>query len=564
MFAVAARILLARPRPAAPPAARVVRWTTVGMLAAAVGFILRFGSNLPVWDEWMLFPSALARPFPVGWLWEFHCEHRYPLGKALWAVLLAVSGADFRSGMVAVAGLSAAAAGLLAGAAARLRGRAAVGDVLFAAVALHWGHWFNFVMGYQVAFALVLLAGAGLLRVAAAAEPGREGRTGLAAGGLLLVMLAGGGFGLAFLPPLAAWVAYLAWRTGRLPTAALLLVAPAAGVAYAGWTVAHMPPSPAGARPLLGVPVRAAGYLLTAVGTPVCESPAVRLAVGAVVVAGHAAAAGLLLRALVRLPAERPRAAGMLAVLVGHGGVALGIAISRTEGLADRYSTTSVIGPAVVVLALVRYGPAVGRVGPVLGVLAAAALVLANAAGGHDRGSHYWMSNKMFRAELRAGVPPTFLSGKYAWACCLWVHDPERVRLLRDLGCREFAGVPDDPPMRAVPAGVPVPFAAPPTRAVAALGEADAPTAVRLPPPAGPVLGLRVAVRTPDRADGVVRVRWTGATGRRAEVAHTGPTTGWVLAFYMPGERPTDAVLDVACPGTGAEITAVEWLVPDP
>ena len=114
------------------------------LTAALVWYALRYGSNAPVLDEWDLAPRLrqCVRDGTVGaWAFERHNEHRYPAARLLYAALMAATGYDFRSGMVASALLLGAAALVFARAAARAR--PAWADLIAPALLLNHGASFN-------------------------------------------------------------------------------------------------------------------------------------------------------------------------------------------------------------------------------------------------------------------------------------------------------------------------------------------------------------------------------------------------------------------------------------
>src|SRR5579885_2808841 len=132
------------------------------MTAAALGLVLGFGHTAPRQEEWEFVP-VLTGHEPAGpWLWQQHNEHRLPLPRAIYLGLFRLTG-DFRSGMVAqVLLLSGLAIGLMKYL-ARLRGRPAWADVFVPVGLLNWGHVENFLMGYQVCFALACALACGML-----------------------------------------------------------------------------------------------------------------------------------------------------------------------------------------------------------------------------------------------------------------------------------------------------------------------------------------------------------------------------------------------------------------
>src|SRR4051794_5713707 len=92
-FSYNTKLLLGYPRSAA-----IFVWATWGlMLAAALMFVWRYGSNVPSWDEWDMVPTLTGeQPISATWLWSQHNEHRIPLPRLLFLLLNHVAGPDFR------------------------------------------------------------------------------------------------------------------------------------------------------------------------------------------------------------------------------------------------------------------------------------------------------------------------------------------------------------------------------------------------------------------------------------------------------------------------------------
>ena len=114
------------------------------------------GSPLPIMDEWDLLAKTGDGHLTFGWMIQHHGEHRFPLPKLLWLTALRVTGYDFRAVMFVTLTLLVAASILLMWTARRVRGLQHPADALFPALLLHWGHGFNFIMSFQLGFALFL------------------------------------------------------------------------------------------------------------------------------------------------------------------------------------------------------------------------------------------------------------------------------------------------------------------------------------------------------------------------------------------------------------------------
>src|SRR5919206_1760323 len=143
-----------------------VVWATT--LAAALGFVARFGSNVPSWDDWDMVPTLTGRqPVTPAWLWSQHNEHRVPLPRLLFLALNRLTVTDFRVTMyfdlLAMAGVASA----MILTARRIRGRTILADAFFALLLLNWGQAANLLWGWQLQFyASVIMACIALLAMA--------------------------------------------------------------------------------------------------------------------------------------------------------------------------------------------------------------------------------------------------------------------------------------------------------------------------------------------------------------------------------------------------------------
>lgn len=535
-------------------ARRLVALGTLALAAAAGGYVLRFGSNAPNADEWDLLPAVLADRFPWPWLAEHHNEHRYPLGRLLWAGMVRAGGFDFRPPMLLTVGLLTLASVLLADAARRVRGGASAGDLLLPALLLHWGHGFNLLFGYQAAFALFALGLAGVAWAAVRDRP-------WAGAGFATLAVTAGGFGLAAAPPLAGW---LLWEARRRPG----LLLPAAGlVGYAGWVAATLPAdaAPGGTaavtRPgsVAELLAAAGGFLGVSLGRwtipPLgwgrVAGPLVAVAVYSLACAG-----------LVRLARRRDaRAAGIAAALLTAVAAGLAVGWGRGAGLADRFVTPSAAGLAVAWVAVAALRPPGWA-----GVAAAVVLVGLNLGPGFRYGLDAWGTVKRLEADLRAGLPAEYLAGRHGGTPMVMVGGrmADGLRRLRDAGAGPFRGLVADPPLAAVPAGGPLPFTL--VAPVAAfLPGGPPPPRLPLAAPGRPVDGLRLHIHQGYLMGyQAVRVHWrdraTGRPGFTDLRPLAGP--GWSSAAGPVGADPAEVWLEPLCPMLGLTVESAEWLVP--
>lgn len=316
----------------------------LAMTAAALGFVAVFGANAPYADEWEFVPALLGQESFASWLWSQHNEHRLPLSRAIYFTLFQIT-RDFRSGMILqVLMLSGLALGLMRFA-ARLRGRPEWVDAFFPVALLHLGHWENFIMGYQLCFALFCCLVTGMGVVAIGTRRDNAFRSGVLAGALLLLIVLTGGFGLAVVPPVTAWLVYLAvilWQCGqklRAVIVLLLAIAPLAymGIYFQGYERPAHHPEPS--RDPVAIGLVAGEVLSMALGYGV-------IGIWWLVLLAELAIVVFTLDLLIRQcrdTGNRPASAGLIAVMAGVCGLAAAIGIGRGSmgsdmGLWPRYS----------------------------------------------------------------------------------------------------------------------------------------------------------------------------------------------------------------------------------
>ena len=425
---------------------RVVLLTLWAILTlAALTFVLALGTNAPYADEWEFVPVVTGHEAVAPWLWRQHNEHRLPLPRAIWFALLQLTH-DFRAGMVLQVALLAGLSLWLMRLAARLRGRAHWADAFFPITLLHLGHWENFLMGYQLCFALfaVLAAALGVVALRATRETAfRSGTIGAVLAGLLALC---GGFGLPLALTGAAWVLYLAvlaWRTGPGWRAAVLAVLALPPVVYAGlyFQGYERPPH----HPPLSAERGTAAALVAG------ETLAVSFGIG---VAGYwwTVTAGLLVLGGFTLAVplrsrKSPAAVGLIAVAAGVAGLALAVGLGRAGlgsdmGLWSRYSllTWPLIGVAYLVW--VQHGRRVGKWVPVLLCLVAALVFPANTGAGMANGASIHNDYDAIGSAARRGASPQAIAQQFKGTA----HQGQEARairgipMLRDAGIGLFAG----------------------------------------------------------------------------------------------------------------------------
>ncbi len=391
-----------------PPGA--TRWTTrfvgiiwAAMTLSALGFVLHFGRNAPWADEWETLPGLLNRTPLLSWLWVQHNEHRLPLPRLIFWILFQLTH-DFRSGMVLqVLLLSAAAIGFVC-LARRIRGRSHIADAFFPIAILHWGHVENFVMGYQICFALTACGVFGLLAIIATTTEGNRVRSGYMAGGVLLLLATTGGSGLAFVPPVCAWLLYIGYRERAWG----LFVIAAIAMAYIGFYLSGYARPPTHPSPNWSQPERAgvvaAQVLGMSVGTPAMSN----WPIAASYVIGVTAVTLFLLTRTAAT--NRCRALGLLMLLTGAVGLAIAIGIGRsgfhsdTMGLWSRYSLLTVPVLAIAYIVCLQTGGKWARFGPMLLVGVAVLSLPQNVQFGYGWASSYAEDMDAMEVDVRSDL----------------------------------------------------------------------------------------------------------------------------------------------------------------
>src|SRR6516164_170279 len=144
------------------------------MLSIVLGCVAMYGYSVPWREDWSMVPALVGQEQNLPhWLWAQTVEHRVPFPKAVFLVLLKISGGDFRIGMIAntlmLAGLSLA----MILTARRIRGgQTRLADMFFPLALLHLGHWETMVWGWQIAFVIpTVLIGLSLLNLVRCPSP---------------------------------------------------------------------------------------------------------------------------------------------------------------------------------------------------------------------------------------------------------------------------------------------------------------------------------------------------------------------------------------------------------
>jgi hypothetical protein len=405
--------------PPPPQGERVTRWLLLlvwaVLTAAALAFVLAFGTNTPYADEWEFVPVLTGHEPALPWLWTQHNEHRLPLPRLVYYVVFQLTD-SFRSGMVLQVAMLSALSLALTRFAAKLRGRPHWADAFFPVSLLHVGHWENLLMGYQLCFVLFTLLVTGIGVTALRTTRETAFRSGVTAGVLALMLSLCGGFGLVVALPVCGWLAYLAviaGRTGPRWQAAVLVGLAVLPLLYL-WAYQAGYERPTHGFPPERVPQPGEGGP-RAVGRVTAQTLAMAFGIGAETVwpwacGGLLVLGGVTMGMLIR-DSDRTAAVGLIAVAAGVAGLALAIGIGRSGfgdrmGLWSRYALLMWPLTGLAFLAWVKRGGRGGKWVPAVLCAAAALFFQANTQTGLVLGEAVRERQSAIEADAAIGKSP--------------------------------------------------------------------------------------------------------------------------------------------------------------
>lgn len=319
-------------------------FTTWFLMTAAVFYYLRFYmSPYLYWDEWEIVPVLTSATLDPSWLWEQHMEHRIPLSKAVFLATGWLVGPEPKLW----AGITAC---LLSGLALtfillmrRVRGHTDYVDAAFPIALLNWGHYENLTWGFQLAFG-VSVSLICLWLITCQRGPTLSAYFSACACTILLPLC--GSQGLVFVPPIAAWLGWMAVREFRTDKRRLafgigtVALAGAAFIALYFLGLKGSPPLGPQPRTIPSVLRTALEVISTIWGQGGTLAYPITMIAGLAFLAVFVVALGIAWR---RWPMERPRVGAFAALLVGTVLLVLGIGWGRSSigpgaGLVSRYS----------------------------------------------------------------------------------------------------------------------------------------------------------------------------------------------------------------------------------
>jgi hypothetical protein len=361
------------------------------------------------------------KPLSLRWAAEQANEHRPIISKAVLATLWHAI-PDFRSGLYLNAGLLSTASASLILLARRLRGWTSITDAVLPLSILNIGQSECLLIGFALNMMLTAWISYELIVALCGTSQSPGWWPSLLVGGLLVLLSLSGGSGMAMLPPLSLWLAgYVAcgWWSGRNPGAwgravglGLLLTTL---VAVAFYLKGYERPTHIPATPSVKAACSTTLEYLSLVIRPVGREWGYPRRFGMVV--ALLVAITLIHLAVVarRSPAERPRAFGLIAILLSQLGVAAAVGVSRAglgpgSGMISRYISISAPLLSCIYITWLLYGPKPARRAIHVGLLALiCAGIPANARSALGMGEGRRYGYIEVERSLRAGLPAPLL-----------------------------------------------------------------------------------------------------------------------------------------------------------
>lgn len=427
-------------------------WTI--MTAIALTCVVVYGRNLPWREDWDMVPALTGQqPNLPEWFWAQNNEHRLPLQKVLYLVLLKISGGDFRIGMFANTVMVATLCLAMILTARLLRGgQTRLADAFFPLVLLHLGHWENMVWGWQIQFVIsTILVGMWLLIIVQERWP-LSPKAAVTAGLILILLPLSGANGIIFSLFVAFWLAagtllYRREMTARwlapLLSACVGVSIALTGLYFVGYVHPPWAPPNPGLGPTIVTGVRFVGMAFGPVGAgkiyPKWITGGLTCAVAFLLLASSIIP---LRRGLCdnRTTSERSRAFGLLVFAAATVTFVLVMAWGRAGwvpdfGMPDRYALLSVPALCAAYFVWILYGRETIRddIATVFAIAALAALPF-NLLEGYRYGEGYVIGMQAFERDLSNGLSWPELADRHYQFLFRWDHDGliERMRMLHN------------------------------------------------------------------------------------------------------------------------------------
>jgi hypothetical protein len=316
---------------------------------AALALVLECGPRFPWQDDFALVTRLTgAQEFSWRWLWNGYNDHRFPLSMLVLLGLHSFAGGDHRLAMAFSVALLAAVAALALASLRRARGRTCASDAVVPLAFLHFGHWPNLLLSFQLWMVLTAaITCAWIASFAAASGRLSTQRALLAALGVACLPLLGGAGALST-PALAGaslaialWVARDRARGSRAAAAILCAGALVALATFAAYVTGFERTFNEQNDDSLGAQLATLARFFSQGVGPSRFEPWRASAAVALALVGLAGVASL---ALLREPARRRQGLALLGGIGALASLGVGIAWGRSApgyepGLEERYAT---------------------------------------------------------------------------------------------------------------------------------------------------------------------------------------------------------------------------------
>lgn len=431
---------------------------TAGLLvAASAASVAIYGRNIGLAEDWHMVAAMTGHQDNLlGWLWSQNNEHRLPVQRGLYLVLLWLTG-DFRAGMIFNQLLLLVMALAMAAGAARARGGdVRLSDLVYPLALLHLGHWPHMVWGWNIHFVWSAFLIGILIAIVMATKDRPTRRMAWCVAAAFPLLPISGANGLAVTLALAPWVMVSGMRFLRDRTPSVATAGP--GFALMGSAIFSVLliriyfigyEHPSWSPPLANFQqfmVAAEAYFALALGPAAKWFPKpAAIFVLAMLLGGLF----LSLRAFWTNRSEDRARSGTLALFIACG-CALGVAISLARGaypypMPDRYALFSVQPLLASAYAVQLYaGPRPRRV--LLNGLALLFFLLLplNTTAGFYWRDWYDEGMRRVEADIEASVPiPELVERNYGFLLH-WDKDllQRSIRALNEKGIGPFARLP--------------------------------------------------------------------------------------------------------------------------
>ncbi|HTL30219.1 MAG TPA: hypothetical protein VL282_13395 [Tepidisphaeraceae bacterium] len=399
------------------------------LTALDLAYIARYGRSVPIWDDFMVVEPMVGDTPVVSWLWAQHNFHRIPLPKLIYFICIKLTHWNFRTSMYLTVLTLGTLSVLLTEGIRRLRaGRSVYADLFFPLILMHGGHCANMLLSSQIDLVLPVATICMTLLLVCRISDRLTSPLAWQMTGVACLIFLNGGFGLTFLMTFGCWLIYAGLpsspsqsaapggneRSSALSILLGLLVLGMLGLYFVGYHRPTDAPRPPGIGAVLATSIE---FLATMFGTAARKfwNPGIG-AIAALIVVTMSL---IPLYIWLRRPAERLRAAGILAFMAGIVGLALGIGWSRSGfgplyGLQPRYVTLATMILICAYFVVELYTAAKPkRIARSALLFLALALFLIHIKPAINYGSGQSALQDQFLSDLRARVPREVILERY-------------------------------------------------------------------------------------------------------------------------------------------------------